>query len=423
MAAMLLTALPLTGAVADPADPVDAPDPRVVVAVIDQPMNPYHDWYHQGGPLYGDTAPSSVTPELLDELGIDEDHIIQLTRTGDWAADFAADKATFDAAKDGELYWYEGTNVIAASFDTDDTTQLLPDTNAESHGTGTSGAVLLANPDAVIIHVDSFTDTAAEEFVANLPAVDILSSSYGFIGGAPIPLSVDGSYDGVVRNGKLHFGAAGNQPTPDQQSMAGGAWWLIGVGGYHEGSTAGQEPLAALTPDFAGDFTQALPRCGRCEDQVAPYSGTSFSTPRAAGAASLALLQARQAAGHVGGIVTEGVDRPAMIHTDTVTVTNWDLRRALEEAAWTPTVADYKPGAAIPVVAAAPQVGWGVLTPERDVVEQTVAHLGLGGEVTRTKPVETCTFMTVNQEVRHAYWDALITSDSFGQDDYPYQAC
>jgi hypothetical protein len=415
--------------VEDAADVVDGEEsPRVVVAVIDDPLNPYHDWFHADGPLYQGDAPSSVTPELLDELGIGDDQIIRLTRGGTWQENYAADEDVFDAVDFGKLYWYEGTNVIAATFDRAAAIRLLPDNDAQAHGTGTSGAVLAANPDAVIIHVDRFTDTDAELFVADLPAVDILNSSYGFVGGAPIPFHIDGSYDSVVRGGKLHFGAAGNQPTPDLQSLAGGAWWQIGVGGYQEGTSEGQEPLAAVLPDFVGDFSQQLPRCGQCTDRIANYSGTSFSSPRAAGTASAALLDARRAAGHLGGIVTDGLERPAMIHTDEVTVTNWQLRRALEEAAFVPGIADYSPGVAVPIndVLPWPQIGWGLLTPdaERGVVDETVAHLGLAdGEPTRTKPADACAFMTLNQESRRAYWNSLPTSDSFGTSDYPYEAC
>lgn len=428
----LLLLLPATLAAADDGSEVEE-QPRVVVAVVDEPVNPYHQWFHQGGEVYGDTAPSSVTPALLDELGIDEDHIIRLTRTGDWQADYDADRAQFDAARDGELYWYEGTNLIVASFDTDDAIQLLPDSNGESHGTGTAGAVIQANPEAVVIHVDTFTSTDGEAFVHSLPQVDITSHSYGWVGGAPVPFHLDASYEGVVVNGKLTFGAAGNQPTPDLQSQAGGAWWQVGVGGYHEGDDEGQEPLSAVLPDVVGDFTIDLPRCGQCEIPTGDYSGTSFSTPRAAGTASKVLLEARRAAGHLGGIVTEAPDgtaleRPAMIATDGVTLTNWDLRRALEEAAWVPATGDWRPSATYPINDAFPwpQVGWGLLTPdpERGVVDQAVAHLGLSGEApTRVKPTDACAFMTANQESRRAYWTALPTSDDFVGTDYPYEGC
>ena len=60
------------------------------------------------------------------------------------------------------------------------------------------------------------------------------------------------------------------------------------------------------------------------------------------------LLQARQASGHRGGIVTEGVRRPVMVSSTggglaAGGLTNWELRRALEESAYYPAYADYDP--------------------------------------------------------------------------------
>lgn len=406
---------------------VTAPTPRVIVGVMDQPMNPYHSWFHADGALYNGTAPSSVTPALLAELGVDAAHQLRLTRSGDWAADHAADAELWERVNDQALYWFVGTNVLAISFDEADELNLLPDDDAESHGTGTSGAVLAANPDAVVIVMDPFTSVPGEKWMNEHADIDVLSASYGWIFGAPVPMHADASHDGVVTMGKLFVGAAGNQPSPDQQSQAGGAWWQIGVSGYHEASSEGQEPLSGLTPDFVGDFSQDLPRCGQCPDEVAPYSGTSFSTPRAAGTISRVILEARRHAGHLGGIVTDGVDQPVMVRGRGLEVTNWQVRRALEDAAWVPTTEDWNPGASYPIndLYPWPQVGWGVLTPDpsRNVISQALAHLGVGGEPTRFKPAQACDFMTANQDLRRAYWNSLPTSDSFLTGDDPYLAC
>ena len=96
--------------------PAGKGEPRVVVAVIDSGLNPYHEYFNAGGPLYKRSRPSSVTPAVLEEFGIDRDHIIRTTRTGDFQSDFAKDKAQFDAIEAGEPYWFEGTNLIGISF-------------------------------------------------------------------------------------------------------------------------------------------------------------------------------------------------------------------------------------------------------------------------------------------------------------------
>jgi hypothetical protein len=123
-----------------------------------------------------------------------------------------------------------------------------------------------------------------------------------------------------------------------------------------------------------------------------------------------------------------------MVSGNGIELTNWDMRRALEEAAYVLTTADYEANAgavletAVPVNDAAPylQIGWGAITPdpERGVIEQTLAHLGIDGEVTRTKDAATCGFMTLNIEARWAYWDvASPMSDSWMTSDFPYEYC
>src|SRR5687768_10438864 len=108
--------LSLTGGLAPEASAQTTPagPPRVVVADIDSGINVYHSFFYAGGDLYKTAAPSSVTPEVLAAFGIDEGRQIQLTRTGDFAADYAADVArVWSKIKTGEPYWFKGTNVIA----------------------------------------------------------------------------------------------------------------------------------------------------------------------------------------------------------------------------------------------------------------------------------------------------------------------
>src|SRR5687767_8672883 len=118
-AGLLSSLLPLSGAAAagrikvgrsGPLRP--GPRPRVVVAVPDSFTNPYHDFFHAGSPIYKNSKPSSVTPAVLKEFGIGKDNIITLTRTGNFAADFAKDKAQFDNIEKGQPYWFKGTNLL-----------------------------------------------------------------------------------------------------------------------------------------------------------------------------------------------------------------------------------------------------------------------------------------------------------------------
>ena len=427
-----------TATAAEIAEPASG-RPRVVVAVIDSAPNPYHEFFSQGGPLYGETAPSAVTPEVLAEFGIDESHIIDVTRTGDFQADFDADRAQFDAVAKGEPYWFRGTNIIGISFNDDPGSRLRPDGNRSAHGIGTHGSVLGANPEAIVLAVESpgsdaalyepgyATDPIGETYAFNHPSVDFISTSYGPPFSPPAGYHLTESYSGVVENGKIHFGAADNSPALSGIDATAGPWWAIGIAGFAEGASEGKEPLSGSAPDFVGDWTQTLPYCRRCESGTSEVSGTSFATPTSAGVLSDVLLEARRAAGHIGGIIKRDGEAPLMVEGNGISLTNWELRRALEQGAYYPTIADYEPDLTLPVIDVAPwaEVGWGAITPDpaHDVVGQTLAHLGLGTP-TRSKDAAACAFMTGNIEARHAYWDRVAQhSDSNGETADPYIAC
>jgi hypothetical protein len=406
------------------------PQPRVVVAVIDSGFNAYHEYFHGGGPLYGSSGPSSVTPAVLKEFGIDEDHVIRVERTGNFAEDFAKAKAEFEKIEKGEPYWFAGTNVIGVSF-LEDGERLRPDGNASSHGIGTAAAVLTANPDAIVVAVEDISEET-EKWAFTHPAVDIITTSYGPATSYPTLTNLSSSYTGVVENGKVHFGAAANDPTYSSLDQTSGPWWTIGIAGFEEDDSGGRQVSSGNVPDFVGDFTQDLPYCRSCEEGVRSVAGTSFATPRSAGTFSKVLLEARRAAGHAGGIIGAGTKEPLLVGGK-LGLSVWEMRRALEVAAYYPGTADYgteggPDPTSVPVNDAAPwvQTGWGLISPAKryDVVKEMLAHLGIAGKPTRTKPQEACDFMTRNMEARHAYWDMLaVSGESYGKTEDPYVYC
>ena len=430
--------------------------PRVVVADLDSGINVYHSFFYAGGEAYKTAAPSSVTPEVLAAFRIDEAHQIELTRTGNFAADYAADLPRVWAnIRRGEPYWFKGTNVIAVSF-VPGSRPILPDDSADTHGFGTAAAVVRANPEAIILFVEGTLDNDSERFAFTHPEVDIVTTSYGMPGSLPVTSVVFGtefdhlnqSFYGVVNMGKLHFGAADNTPALSPPDGTSGPWWSIGVAGFQE-ATEGTEPtdpgsngrqlVSGSLPDFVADFTQSLPYCADCEaGGYQRVSGTSFSTPRSAGTASKILLEARRALGHVGGMnYRSDTGNGVMVYGSGRSVTNWQVRRALEQAAYFPRVTEYTPTTtgtynltAVPVLDPAPwaTVGWGVITtaPSRDVVGQALAALGVGGTLTRTKGADACAFMSAQVQARHLFWDNWLNSQSNGftlsgqQDPYLY---
>jgi hypothetical protein len=398
-----------------------AADARVVVAAIDSGVNPYHDFFYENE--------STVTQAVLDEFGIGPAQVITLTRTGDFAADFAADKArVWDKIERRKPYWFAGTNIIGASFTTSGI-PILPDNAGDSHGTGVSASVLNANPEAVVVMAEGTGSSAGEAFAFTHPAVDIVTTSYGIPGSPPVPFHLTDSFTGVVELGKLHYGASDNSPAASPPDGTSGPWWSIAVAGFHEDTSGGREALSGNVVDIVSDFTQTLPYCHNCEAGTRSVSGTSFATPRSAGTASKVLLEARRAAGHTGGIVTADGTAPLMV-TGSHELTNWELRRAFEEAAYYPGVADYKltVNTHTPVVDAAPyvQTGWGVFsTDERyGVVAESLAQLGVAGQARAPKGDAPCGFNTAQFELRKAYWDNVaIGSESFLTSEDPYLRC
>ncbi|MDP8904864.1 MAG: hypothetical protein M3N29_06030 [Chloroflexota bacterium] len=411
--------------------------PRVVVADIDSAINPYHDFYYQ--------RPSSVTKEVLEELGVKPHNVVQLTRTGNFAADLAADAGFWASVKRGELYHFAGTNIIAASFALEgvDEPYLKPTSAKNPHGVGTSAAVLTANPDAIIYFIEANSALGSAESHAAAfqnPAVDFVTTSYGVsvaFGLLPLPeyRAFEHSYEGVVERGKLHFSSGGNGPGVTALRGGAGPWWAIGVSGVQEYESEGDTLLSGNLPDFVSDFTQNLPYCMDCESGRTTVSGTSFSTPRSAGLASKVLLDVRRALDHKGGIRSVGgtptmaSDAPsgkgwakACANRTCTSVTNWQLRRALEQAAWIPATTDYDAsdatagGFGVPISPVAPwlQIAWGDLTVDDAKGVISAAHAELSsltgfdfGGTPRVKPGGYCEFQTTVIQVRRAWWNEV----------------
>ena len=381
-----------------------------MVAVIDSAINPYHEALYAGGSLYRGTSPRAVTPAVLAEFGIDANHVLTLTRTGNFAADVAADAAQWRKVKRGERYWVRGTNLILVSFDDSGLPLLQPSADKDPHGVGTSSALLAAAPESVLVFVEG-TTADAEAFAFTHPAVDIVSTSYGTPASLPlVSQPLEQSLEGVVTRGKLHVGAADNSPALATFDGTAGPWWSVGIAGF-DAESQGRELLSGTFPDFLAAFTQTLPYCTDCESGLETVGGTSFATPQAAGVAAAILLQTRAQLGHSGGIVP-GSDGPVMVRGGGREVSVWQLRRALEQAAVQPAATDYQPGSptSVPVLPILPalQTGWGVLVPDPAlaVVTRGVAVL-TGAQPSDSSAAGTCEVQTGLMQLRRNYWDRV----------------
>lgn len=428
--------------VKEPAAPTDLSeggsvggDTRVVVSVIDTGINPYHSYFRAGSRLYPGSAPDSVTTNVKAEFGIGP--ACEITLSDDYDADVA--KGVWAAAEACDLVWFTGTNIIARS--SGDARPYLPNDNDDTHGVGVTASVLTANPEAVILFLEG-TGAASETFAMNHPSVDMVTTSYGPIGSAPLPGNLGDSFKGTYHNGKLHFGACDNSPALAQPDSTCGPWWSIGVAGFEETqdneefeASEGRQLSSGSFPDFVADFAQTLPYCDVCTSGTQSVRGTSFSTPRSAGSASRILLEARRAIGHVGSIhIRPGDDRPIMAQGQLdgapFGFTNWQLRRAMELAAYVPGFEEYDPingvfdEVAYPVNPVAPwlSISWGVITPdtEHGFVGLSLNALGIADGPVPEKAQDYCDFNNSNIDARKFYWDNVnIGSETFGNPPSP----
>ena len=362
-----------------------------VVAPIDTGINVYHDHFLMDEPY----------PQwLLEGLGVNI--ICNITLNGTWQERYEADQSScWDNITSTDIVWFRGTRIIGTTPD-DETNIPILDDPQDGHGSAVTGAVLNANPDAVIFFVEGFSD-AAVLAAANQPLVNIITTSFGPILSVPVPGIEDATKQAVVVQKKLHAGAADNSPSPAVQDSTAGPPWSIGVSGYAEEGDDQKETMSGSYPDMAADWTQNLPN----HDDTSGYhetSGTSFATPRTAGLLSKVLMNLRSEYGDMSSGADPVVRQGFLVNGTNFTMTNDDIRDALNLSGWYPSFNTWDPtSGTTPVSPVAPctQVGWGVVN-ESNVIPM-IEHLnGTTTMPNRPSDVEQC--MELNQQMREAYW-------------------
>ena len=363
-----------------------------VVAPVDTGINVYHNHFSMN---------ESYPEWLLDQLGVNK--VCEISKNGTWQERYEADRADcWDVIGSGDIVWFKGSRIIGTSPD-DNTDIPILDDPSDGHGTAVTGAVIDANPDAVIFFVEGFSD-AAVLAAANQPLVDLITTSFGPILSLPVPGIEDATRVAVVEEKKIHTGAADNSPSPAIQDSTAGPPWSIGVSGYAEEDDDQKETMSGSYPDIAADWTQMLPN----HDDIDGYhqtSGTSFATPRTAGLLSKVLVSLRSEFGDFSS-GADPIDRMGlMVNGSNFTLTNDDIRDALNLSAWYPSFSSWDPlSGTTPISPMAPctQVGWGVVN-ESNVLP-IIEHLnGSSSMAQRPFDVELC--MESNQEIREAYWN------------------
>ncbi|HIF04031.1 MAG TPA: hypothetical protein EYQ80_01020 [Candidatus Poseidoniales archaeon] len=364
-----------------------------IVSPIDTGINVYHNHFRWNG---------TIPQWLLDAVGVTQ--IVDPTLEGSYSERFTADTAMWDNISASDTVWFRGTRIMGTSPDWSEGsgTPILDDPS-DGHGSAVTGAVLNANPDALIFFVEGFSDNAVLA-AANNPMVDILTTSFGPIGSIPVPGIEDATRVAVVENGKMHTGAADNSPSPAVQDATAGPPWSIGVSGYAEEDDDQKETMSGSYPDVAGDWTQVLPN-HQDIDGYHQTSGTSFATPRTAGLLSKVILQLRVTHEDMASGADPSTRAKMLVNgSDGFNLGQADIRDGLNLTGWYPSFSTWDPtSGTTPMSPVAPctQVGWGVVNESN--VEPLFGHLN-GTDPLPNRPSDVVFCMDVNQQARYAYW-------------------
>ena len=162
--------------------------------------------------------------------------------------------------------------------------------------------------------------------------------------------------------------------------------------------------MSGSYPDIAADWTQFLPN----HDDIDGYhwtSGTSFATPRTAGLLSEVLESLRSEFGDHSSGADPDSRMGFIVNGVNFSLTNDDLRDALNLSAWYPSFSTWDPlSGTTPVSPVAPctQVGWGVVNESN--VRPIIEHLN-GSNAMSQRPFDVEFCMESNQDIREAYWN------------------
>ena len=161
--------------------------------------------------------------------------------------------------------------------------------------------------------------------------------------------------------------------------------------------------MSGSYPDVAADWTQVLPN----HDDIDGYhqtSGTSFATPRTAGLLSEVLESLRSEFGDPSSGADPDSRSGMLVNSTNFTLSNDELRDALNLSAWYPSFSTWDPlSGTTPVSPILPctQLGWGVIN-ESNVLPIT-EHLN-GTATIPQRPSDVVMCMETNQAIREAYW-------------------
>lgn len=414
----------------------------VVVAVIDDGVNPYHDDFAARTREH----PSTRLPGFPRTVPA-----LSLTLDADFGSARRRDAATWRRLREGTLYWVPGTKISGLvripdtavqratniNVSTEAGSEDLPVVDNSTHGTRVAsvavGAVHGACRRCELVVVDTQDFAAGLRWVARQPWIDVVVNSWsslgsspagGTVAGVPVGGDIDLASREAAAAGKLVVFAAGNGVTglgpyaralPDRSttllSPATGPPWVVTVGAAspvnQQSSTWHNTPVDVVS--YGQDWPAASAVSTREE---ATFFGTSCAAPIAGGTVAEALRRLRELyPGHKRGPVlwelAPAVRRPARGPLADGRLTRSELVQAALAAAEVVS-ADLTELTADPAVVpttpvAMTHVGHGLLRPQRAAA---VLALLRGAAAARRPTDPEVRFFEAVRASRAAIWGA-----------------
>lgn len=403
----------------------DEAAPPTVIAVPDTGINPYHEVF-QGGPTFADVP------------GFPEDaRTVELTRNASsYDQALAADEAVWDDVERDQLVHFPGTRLAAISFgaevngsmpslgpiDDDVHDPPAPILDVDGHGTLVSHAALAASPHSVIVMVQTPDDEGLTEvmpWIAEQGWIDLVTVSWGTwtfeYAQGEARMDLPPAYREAYEAGKLVFNGAGNEPVPHHVTEQPGPPFVVAVGGSEE-DTRGESEIAAKLPDVVAPFTQSDRAEAQTLDGYTTASGTSLSSPLAAGSVAEALWLARDrtdadlarespalARADAGGAFEDGeLTKEELWAATNASAVQWGADD------WKPRAGVSGAGYGLPVAHPGVQMGWGQVTP---AVSEPIADLLVGDGQPTEKAPGTAAIMRASDDAARELWGSPAGED------------
>lgn len=349
--------------------------PHVVVAVIDDGINPYHEVFRRPNLTM---HPSQYIPSFP------KDAVALNLTFGSDLSESSTDAEIWKNVTRHVLYWIPGTNIMAYSIN--DNTLLVPTgpdvddypIGPGEHGTACAFCVSSGNPDVSLLMVECGMSKLEEaiSWTINQSWVDVISISSAVLTGLNTPQigweNVSKLTKSAVDCGKIIVAAGGNRIMPSIGNDCSGPPWIISVGGANK-NASGEVGISAKLCDVVANYSTIIPDAYSTNGYTLA-GGTSLSAPLVAGIISKIILELRKNVNYC-----ENIEDGFLIKSDNFSISNIMIRDALNKTAAYWNTTDYNPlgsmnpedplfamDTCLPIIPIAPflQMGWGYIGPE-----------------------------------------------------------